>query len=592
MSSVTSEQLLALGLVAGMMAMFVWGRIRYDLVAVCTLLLAVVLGVVPAKEMFSGFSDDITIIVGSALVVSAAISRSGIMDFAARRYLPATLNVRMQLIVLIVTVAVLSAFVKNIGALAIMLPIALQFARRSNVPPSVFLMPMSFASLLGGLITLVGTSPNIVVSRVREELTGQPFAMFDYAPIGILLTIAGLGFMAAFSWLVPQRVRVNLSAEDAMDIRDYLVEAKVPAKASAEGMTIARLLSLAGEDVTIISILRAGSLQIRPLPDATLAAGDVVLIEGPADLVDRLVVDAGLDLTGQRELAPDGETGTVISMETVITEDSRLVGASAETLRLFHNHGVNLLAVSRRNQRLSQKLGTVRFRPGDILLLQGQETGLVTLMRDMGLLPLAERKVLLGSVRHAVLPVAILVAAMAATSTGFVPVATAFFAAATAMAMFGVLPLRDLYHSVEAPILMMLAALIPVSQSLQATGTTDLLASGLSRAGEGLPIHGAIALVMVAAMAVTPFLNNAATVLVVAPIAAKFAEGLGYRPEAFLMAVAIGAGCDFLTPIGHQCNTLVMGPGGYRFTDYMRLGLPLSLLVIILAVPALALIWA
>lgn len=587
----TTEQILALSLVTGMMAMFVWGRFRYDLVAVGTLLLGVAVGVVPVKDMFSGFSDDITIIVGSALIVSAAIARTGIMEHAARRFLPQSLNMRAQLAVLIGSVALLSAFVKNIGALAIMLPIALQFAKRSNVPPSVFLMPMSFASLLGGLITLVGTSPNIVVSRVREELTGQPFAMLDYAPVGLLLTGAGLLFMVGFYWLVPRRTRVDLSAKEAMEIKDYLVEAKVPANAAAEGMTIAKLLELAGEEVTILSILRGGSLQIRPLPDATLEPGDVLLIEGPAESIDRLVVDAGLDLTGQRGLAPSDSSETVVNLEAVVEEHSQLVGVTAETIRLFHTHSVNLLAVSRRNQRLGQKLGSVRFRAGDILMLQGSETGLAVLVRDMGLLPLAERKMLLGSVRRAIVPVAILLAAMLATSLGLVPVAVAFFAAAAAMALFRVLPLRDFYTSVEAPILIMLAALIPVSESLQATRTTDLLAEWLSAAGAGLPAYGAIALVMVTAMAVTPFLNNAATVLVVAPIAARFAEGLGYRPEAFLMAVAIGAGCDFLTPIGHQCNMLVMGPGGYRFGDYMRLGLPLSLLVIAVGVPALVYFW-
>ncbi|MBL8790134.1 MAG: SLC13 family permease [Rhizobiales bacterium] len=587
----TTEQILALSLVAGMMAMFVWGRFRYDLVAVATLLLAVAAGVVPAKDMFSGFSDDITIIVGSALVVSAAIGRSGIMEYAVRRTLPQSLHLRAQLSVLVVTVAVLSTFVKNIGALAIMLPIALQFAKRSNVPPSVFLMPMSFASLLGGLVTLVGTSPNIVVSRVREDLTGQPFQMLDYAPVGLILTACGLVFMIWFHWLVPRRTRVDLSARDAVEIEDYLVEATVPAKAASEGMTIAKLLELAGEDVAVISILRGGVQQVRPLPDATLDVDDVLLLEGPADSIDRLVVDAGLDLTGQRGVAPSDETGTVINIEAVVAGHSVLVGMTAETIRLFHTRGVNLLAVSRRNERLSQKLGSVTFRAGDILMLQGRETGLAILMRDMGLLPLAERKMLLGSVRHAAVPVVILVAAMLASSLGVVPVATAFFAAAAAMALFRVLPLRDLYTSVEAPILIMLAALIPVSQSLQATQATDLLAQWLSSAGAGLPVHGAIALVLVTAMAVTPFLNNAATVLVVAPIAARFAEGLGYRPEAFLMAVAIGAGCDFLTPIGHQCNTLVMGPGGYRFGDYIRLGLPLSLLVVLVAVPALAFFW-
>jgi di/tricarboxylate transporter len=586
----TLPQLLSFAVIMLMMAAFVWGRLRYDLVAALALLFALAVGVVPLEEAFSGFSDDIVIIVGSALLVSAGVARSGIMEYAIQRYVPELSSVRAQLALLVVTVAVLSAFVKNIGALAIMIPIAFQFARRSNTSPSTFLMPMAFASLLGGLITQIGTSPNIVVSRVREEITGTAFSMFDFTPVGLILTAAGCVFLILFYWILPQRTRQGGALHEALDIKNYTVEAKVVAESAVVDKTVADLLKIAGGDTIITSILRSNNLRITPLPDAVLRIGDIVLIEGDHESLDRLVAQAKLSLSGDRKVSEGGGRET-IAIEAVIGENSSLIGWSAENLLLYDRFDVNLLAVSRKNERLDRKVGTVTLRLGDIVVLQGSEVSLPQFLRDFGLLPLAERSLLLGSVRRGIVPVLILLAAMGATALGVVPVAVAFFAAAVAMVFFRVIPIRGIYASIDGPILVMLAALIPVSDSLRRTGATDVIASVLADLGSGLPGYGALTLILVAAMAVTPFLNNAATVLVMAPIAAGFASTLGYRPEAFLMAVAIGAGCDFLTPIGHQCNTLVMSPGGYRFSDYPRLGLPLSLLVIVVAVPALMFVW-
>jgi di/tricarboxylate transporter len=587
----TLPQLLSFGLILLMMAAFIWGRLRYDLVAACSLLLALLVGLVPLDKAFSGFSDDIVIIVGSALLVSAGVARSGIMELAIQRFAPKLTSVRLQLALLVVIVAFLSAFVKNIGALAIMIPIAFQFARRSNTSASVFLMPMSFASLLGGLMTLIGTSPNIVVSRLREEMTGTPFSMFDFTPAGLALTVGGIVFLTLFYWLLPVRSRQHAPLHEALDIKNYATEAKVVARSSVAGKTVAELIKLAGGDAMITSILR-GAVRLAPLPDAVVQVGDVVLIEGGHEALDRLVAQAGLSLDDKRELRKGGKAfQDIIAIEAVVTEHSSLIGTSAQQIDLSRRFNVNLLAMSRKNERLDRKLGTITLRLGDVVILRGPADALSEFLREFGLLPLAERPLLLGSVRRGLVPVAILAAAMVTTAFGFVPVAVAFFTAAVLMILFRVIPPRDVYASMDGPILIMLATLIPVSDTLRSTGATDLLAAGLAQLSSALPAYGSLALIMVAAMAVTPFLNNAATVLVMAPIAASFAATLGYRPEAFLMAVAIGAGCDFLTPIGHQCNTLVMGPGGYLFGDYARLGLPLSLIVILIAVPALLLVW-
>ena len=587
----TAPQLLSVAVIVAMMAAFVWGRFRYDIVAALALLLALALGVVPLDKAFSGFSDDIVIIVGSALLVSTGVARSGIMELAAQRYAPALMSVRAQLALLVIVVAILSAFVKNIGALAIMIPIAFQFARRSNTSPSVFLMPMAFASLLGGLMTQIGTSPNIVVSRLREEITGTSFTMFDFTPVGLSLTAVGIVFLVLFYWIVPVRVRQDVSVHQALDIRNYVAEAKVTAESSVVGKTVGDLLRIAAGEAVITSIIRDGTVRITPFPDASLRDGDRLIIEGDPQDLDRLVAQAKLSITGNRKLTPDGNASEIMAIEAVIGEHSSLIGWSAQGLLLYHRFNVNLLAVSRKGERLDRDPGTIVFRLGDIILLQGDHTAMPEFLREFYLLPLAERSLLIGSVRRGIVPVAILIAAMGTTALGLVPVPVAFFAAAVAMVLFKVIPLREIYASVDGPILVMLATLIPVSDSLRTTGATDVLAAVLADVATGLPAYGALALILVTAMAVTPFLNNAATVLVMAPIAAGFASGLGYRPEAFLMAVAIGAGCDFLTPIGHQCNTLVMGPGGYKFADYPRLGLPLSIIVIFAAMPLLLLFW-
>jgi di/tricarboxylate transporter len=584
------NQWLAVGLIIAMMIAFIWDRFRYDVVAVGALITSLALGIVKPEHAFSGFADDIVIIVGSALVVSAAISRSGIMDVFLRRVSAERRGPRAQLIILVLAVALMSAFVKNIGALAIMMPVAVQMARKSGMPLSRFLMPMSFASLLGGLMTQVGTSPNVIVSRLREQMTGHPFTMFDYTPVGAALTLVGVAFLAVGYRLLPARKRAGADLGDALTITNYTTEAIVSERTLASANSVSTLQRLGGGDAMITAIIGESKRKRKPLPDMALKAGDVLLLEGPQNGLDSIISNGKLTLPegGKRKEQPRAELTTV---EAIVGKNSRLIGQSAKELSLLDNSGLRLLAISRRDQRFIERLGDIRVENGDVLVLQGDVKHLPDLLREWDCLPLIARDLRLGGVRNGLVPVAILAVAMAATAFGGVPIAAAFFTAAFLIVVSGSLPAREVYSALDPPILVMLAALIPVSDSLRTTGTTDVIAHGLSHVATNLPPYGALVLILVAAMAVTPFLNNAATVLVMAPIAAKFAQDLGYRPDAFLMAVAIGAGSDFLTPIGHQCNTLVMGPGGYRFGDYWRLGLPLSLIVILVSVPMLLVVW-
>jgi di/tricarboxylate transporter len=586
------NQALAFAVLATTMALFIWGRLRYDLVAVLALLAAVFSGIVPSGRAFAGFSDDIVIIVASALIVSAAVARSGIMEMALKTVSPHVTSVQGQIVLLVATVTILSAFIKNIGALAMMMPVALQVARRSKASPSCFLMPMAFGSLLGGLVTLVGTSPNIIVSHVRAELTGQPFGMFDFAPVGLCLAAAGVVFVAFGYRLLPGGRKGSASLTEGLVIPDYLIEARVTAESTVVGRTVRDLIRLCDHEITITGIVRHKGGRTTPLPDAVLREGDILLLEGEPEALERAVGQARLKLEGEERSAwAKGLVHEIGGVEAVVGPASLLVGQTAGRMALHERFNIHLVAVSRRGRRFTERLHDIILQTGDVLLLKGDLARLPEKLRELGCLPLAERDVRLGNVQKRLVPLVVLGGAMGLTAVGMLPVAIAFFTAAVLMVLLGALSLRQAYEAIHWPILVMLGALIPVSEAVRTTGGVDLIAHQLSELATSLPPSGALALMMIAAMAVTPFLNNAATVLVMAPVAASFAQQLGYRPDAFLMAVAVGAACDFLTPIGHQCNTLVMGPGGYRFGDYWRLGLPLSILVLVLGVPLILLVW-
>ncbi|MCZ2328444.1 SLC13 family permease [Bartonella sp. F02] len=586
----TEDQIMAFSIIGLMMVVFIWDRFRYDIVAICTLLITCIVGLVSPKEAFSGFSNDIVIIVGSVFVVSAAVSRSGVMEFIIQRIWPDVKSIRIQLAFLVITVMLLSTFVKNIGALAIMLPIAFQFARRSQVSPSIFLMPMSFGSLLGGLMTQIGTSPNIVISAMRERLVGSSFTMFDFTPVGAVVAAVGFLYLVFFSWRLPARVRSGVSFDDAIDIRNYISEIRVPVNSSIVGKTIMDLVKPSSGEVMVIQVIR-NNVSISPFPDFILSEKDIVLLEGSHTGLDSVINSARLEFSMGRAISAGDKDGDIDVIEAVITHNSPLIGMNVKKFSLFDRHDVNLLALSRQHERIREKFGDIIFRFGDVIVLQAKETIIPNLLRELKCLPLAKRNIMFGNLRYGLLSLSILFVAIVLTALQIVPVAFSFFTAAAAMVVFRIIPARDLYQALDGQILILLAALIPVSEALEKTGSTDLIGHWLSQIAVFLPPFGALALMLITAMLVTPFLNNAATVMMVAPIASSFAHSLHYKPEAFLMAVAIGAGCEFLTPIGHQCNMLVMGPGGYRFSDYLRFGAPLAVLVAVVAVPMLMWIW-
>jgi di/tricarboxylate transporter len=585
------DQAAAFAVILGMVGLFVWGRIRYDLVAVLALSAAIVCGIVPAEAAFKGFGSDIVIIVASALVVSAAISRSGAVEIMMRPLAPRLRTTGIQIGVLAGLVAVLSAFMKNIGALAIFIPAAVQISRRSGKPASRLLMPLSFASLLGGLMTLIGTSPNIIVSQLRQDLLGEPFGMFDFLPVGAGLAAAGVLFLSVGWRLLP---RDRSAPVAALTIDDYTTEIIVPANSPFVGRTVYDLEEAGEGDVVVAAIIREKVRRYVPSGHWVIFANDMLVLECDTAALERIVNRGGFKIAS----LPEGRSITesrrerIGIVEAVVAHGSPLIGRTAETLRMRERYGITLMGLSRRGRPIRQRLRRIRFQAGDLLVLMGRTDTINETLGTIGCLALSERNLRLNQGgRRSFLPVLVLGVALAAMAAGIATVQVAFFITAVMMVALRFLTLPEAYASLDWPLLILLGALIPVSEALQTTGATEIIAEALSHVAGALPAIGAVAFILVAAMAVTPFLNNAATVLVMAPIGAGLAQRLGLDPDPFLMAVAIGAACDFLTPIGHQCNTLVMGPGGYRFSDYWRLGLPLSALVVVLGTLLIAMFW-
>ncbi|MCQ8239750.1 SLC13 family permease [Rhizosaccharibacter radicis] len=599
----TTDQALAFGIIGCTVALFVWGKLAYDLVAILALCAALLTGLVSPEHAFSGFSSEVVVIIAAALVISAAIGRSGIVENLMHPLLPHLRSVQAQVPVLVTAVGLLSMFCKNVGALAIFMPTAQQLARRGKRSPSNLLMPMSFAALLGGLSTLIGTAPNILIAQIREDLEGKPFGMFSFAPVGLVIGAVGITFLTFGYRLVPKNRKPAGGLDAAFTFAAYTAEAVLPSGSPLAEQTVAALERAGDHDVRAATIIRERFRRLLPTPDTVLKAGDVLLLEGEPEALERLIsrgrlllVDGGRAATLPAPAADvpapaaheDGEASVV---EGIVTADSPLLNQTATGAHLTEKHGLGLIALSRSGEPLLRRLAAVRFRVGDIVVLRGPTSRVPDALGALRVLPLAERRITLGASHRSLLPLLVLVVAMVLAATHVLNPGVAFFVAAAAMILLRFLSMEEAYECIEWHVLVLLGALIPVSHAVQDTGGTKLIAHFLLGALQHVPPSAALAIILVLAMVITPFLHNAPTVLMLGPISGALAQQLHLNPDAFLMAVAIGAGCDFLTPIGHQCNTLVYAPGGYRFGDYWRLGLPLSVLVVVTAVPMIMLVW-
>jgi len=616
MKYMTGEQLIVFGVLAATLVLFVWNRWRYDLVALAALLACALTGVVPAEEVFAGLGHPAVISVAAVLVLSRCLLNAGVVDSVARRLMQVGERPWAQVAALTGIVALSSGFMNNVGALALFMPVAIWMSRQSGRSPSYLLMPLAFGSLLGGTLTLIGTPPNLIIAGYRAEAGEAPFGMFAFLPVGAAVTVAGVLFIALLGWrLVPRRQEQEGNG-DLFEISAYLTEVRVPEGCKYAGRTLHALIGAVQDeaDVQVIALIRGDERQRMPSTYEVLREGDILLVEADSDslkaLLDVTGVELAADVEEQENKAHDEQEaaeqaveqekaeknhksrhGELTLAEAIVSPGSMLVGTSASGLDLRERHGVNVLAVARQGQRLRQRLGEIRFAAGDILLLQAREDALQSSLNSLGCLPLASRGLSITTPRNVMLASAIFAITLASIAFGLLPAATALVTGALVMILVGLIPLGRIYESIDMPVIVLVAAMLPVGQALETTGGSQLIADALLELGQSLPAAATLALLMVAVMLISNVVNNAAAAVLAAPVAISLARGMDASVDPFLMAVAIGASCAFLTPIGHQSNTLVMAPGGYRFGDYWRLGLPLSILVVLCAVPAILWIW-
>ena len=526
-------------------------------------------------------------------MVSRALLNSGMVDSIVRLMARVGKNPIMQLLALVVAVSVCSAFMNNIGALALFMPVAIRMARKNERSPSLFLMPLAFGSLLGGLITQVGTPPNIIISLFRAEVNGgEPFRMFDFAPVGGGVALAGVLFIVFIGWRLMPRRKGQLSPEELFEIKDYITEIRVPEDSRFAGKKLRELENATDADVIVVGYVRDGQKLPAPSLNRVLRAGDSVIVKANADVIQELLDVTGLELEGSEKIgAEDLSSDEVSVMKVTVTPTSVIQGRTARSLNLRNRYGVNLLGVAREGGRLRARPDSIRLRAGDVLLLQGNTETLQEVLPNLGWLPLAERGLRLGQPRRLVLAMGIFAAAIALAAFGYLPVQVAFTTAAVVMVLSGFLSLKEIYESVDWPIIILLGAMIPVSQALETTGGAQLIAGSIINNAGNVAPWAILTIVLVVTMFLSDLVNNAAAAVLMAPIAVSIATGMGASVDPFLMSVAIGASCAFLTPIGHQSNTLVMGPGGYHFSDYWRMGLPLEIIITLVAIPLILLFW-
>ena len=588
------EQVAIFSILAGILALFAWGRIRYDVVAFMGLILCVFLHLIPAKDAFSGFSHPATITVAVVLILSRGLANSGAVDLVVKYVMFTVKRVSLHVAMLSGVSAVFSMVMNNVGALALLMPVGIESSKKAKRSPAVILMPMSFASILGGLVTLIGTPPNIIIANFRADVKGEPFTMFDFSPVGGVVAIAGVAFIALAGWrMIPKKRRARIAEEELITIDDYITEIRVPKDSELIGVPMRELDQQAEKlDVEIVGLVRGKRRILAALRHEEINSGDILIVEAGPQELDKFVNETKLELvTGDKGKASLLRSEDTTTMEAVVQSRSRMEGQTFTSLRLKNRYGIHLLGVSRQGTPIHRRLPQVRFRGGNVLLLQGGSESLAELVSSLGCLPLATRRLNLGTGKKAGLAVGIFAVAIVAATMGLASLPIALSAAAIAMVIFNIVPVRDVYREIDWPVVVLLGAMIPIGGALESTGGTERIAEIILGLGANLAPALILALVLIVTMTLSDVMNNAATAVVMSPVAVSIAGQLGVNIDPFLMAVAVGASCAFLTPIGHQNNTLIMGPAGYKFGDYWRMGLPLEILITVLAVPMILVVW-
>ena len=597
------DQIFLLSLLGLVFLLFIWERWRYDIVAFGALVVATLSGVIPPQEAFSGLGHPATVTIAAVLIISRALTNAGVVEMVTSLVKVALAKPSLHIAVLAGVGALLSTMMNNVGALALLMPVALQSSVDAQRSPAIVLMPLAFGTILGGMVTMIGTPPNIIVGAYRGEITGTPFNMFDFSPVGGTVALTGLVFVTLIGWrLIPSARRKQTATQELFRIEGYVSEVKVPEGSPSIGKSLEELEAATEDsDALVVGLIRNKQSILGAAWRERIEAGDILILESTQKGLDKFVAKLGLEfakaLEKEQETKVEGQSPRLnpregALMEAVIpSEQSWLIGRTPTSLRLRTLYGVNLLAASRQGKPHRGRLKSFRFQAGDVLLLQGEEDRLREVISQLGCLPLAERQLQFLKRNMALLAGMLFGLGIASAALGLVPLPIALVSVALVMVLLNILSPREVYESVDWPVVILIGAMIPIGRALESTGTTQVMVdSFLGMASNFSPII-ILALILILTMMLSDVLNNAATAVVMAPFAWTLAQQLGVNPDPFLMAVAIGASCAFLTPIGHQNNLLVMGPGGYKFGDYWRMGLPLEVLIVVVSLPTLLWVW-
>ena len=573
-------------------ALLIWGRIRYDLVAFGALIIAATLGLVPASEVFSGFGHSAVAIIALVLIVSRGLSSSGAIELIASRFINPNRPLPIHIAIIASLAAGLSAIINNVAALALLMPLDIEAAGKAKRAAAKTLMPLSFATILGGMITLIGTPPNIVISEYRQGVLGEPFGMFDFAPVGLVVAIAGIAFVALFGWrLIPLRTSQSETEKQASTDR-YVAELRIGASAIKDAMVVSDLYPDANDnDVHILGLVRSGK-RIRGFArKEELRPSDFLVVEGDPKSIEAFMGQAGLEFAGSEKHQGGVVAPGLMLSEVIVPDGARIDGRTSRSLKLLSRHAVTLLGVSRGGQRFRDRVRLLPIRAGDVLLLLGTPENVDAATEWLGVLPLEGRKTNVVQRSKAGLSIGVFLLAVAVAVLGLMPLSLALGGAVIAYVAFGLVSGREVYTSIEWKVIVLLSSLIPLAEAFEHFGGAELIASQVVHLTAGYPVWVSLVALMVVTMTLSDFLNNVATTLIAAPVAMSIASATDTNPDTYLMTVAVAASCAFLTPIGHKNNTLILGPGGYRFGDYWRMGLPLEIVVLCVSIPTILFVW-
>ena len=574
-----------------LLGFFIWSKYRYDALAAGALVILIILGVIPANQAFDGFAHPAVITVALVLIISQGLKNSGLTGLVGKLIGGKSFTKFQFLICLLFIAAVLSSFINNIGALAILLPITLNICQKMGWHPSRFLMPLAFACILGGMNTTIGTPPNIIISEYKSTISEAGFNFFDFSYVGLSITVLSIIFIAVIGNRLIRLRDDAASGSSLIDLKGYLFEVEVNESSSAIGMTLSAFKKEAGEDTEVLGIVNENGGVKKVKNNLRIKAGQILVIKTPPDDISSIL--NVFDFSIPKELH-SFEDDDLEEIEAMITPGSRLIGRKYDFFLKLAYEELNLLGLWRKGAKYRTRLTRETFKAGDVLLLgirDLDEEDVTNKIKHLGLMPLMQRELQTIPSRSRLLKgIVFFLISIILVTFNILPTAAAFLLCVLGFARIRIID-SNFYRDIDWPIIIMLAAMIPIGTALQTTGLSDIISTSISNIAGDMSLFWLLFVILVITMATTDIINNAATAVIMAPISAGIGMQLGYDIEPFLMVVAVGASCAFLTPIGHQCNTVVMGPGNYKFTDYWRLGLPLDILIIAVSIPMILFVW-